>query len=117
MNATTGADGAPEKAKGVPCFCTTGSVSWRACWRWRSGQSPSPSTKRHGDGYGPDPLGVLLYLSLWPVGLLLAHSGLLACLVRARQPASILQGRQGIAIHLALGAGFLAYALYKFHPG
>ncbi|MFY3975323.1 hypothetical protein ACOTHX_03985 [Achromobacter xylosoxidans] len=33
---------------------------------------------RHGDGYGPDPLGVLLYLSLWPVGLLLAHSGLLA---------------------------------------
>lgn len=74
-------------------------------------------TPRHGDGYGPDPLGVLLYLSLWPVGLLLAHSGLLACLVRARQPASILQGRQGIAIHLALGAGFLAYALYKFHPG
>lgn len=39
------------------------------------------------------------------------------CLVRARQPASILQGRQGIAFHLALGAGFLAYALYKFHPG
>ncbi|MFY3707296.1 hypothetical protein ACOTD8_27325 [Achromobacter dolens] len=72
---------------------------------------------RHGDGYGPDPLGVLLYLALWPVGLLLAHSGLLAWVIRARRPASILQGRQGIAIHLALAAGFLACALYKFHPG
>jgi len=69
---------------------------------------------RYGDGYGPDALGVLLYLSLWPVGLLLAHSGMLACLVRARRPASILQGRHGIGIHLALGAGFIAYALYKF---
>jgi len=38
----------------------------------------------------------------------------LACLVRARRPASILQGRHGIGIHLALGAGFIAYALYKF---
>ena len=72
---------------------------------------------RHGDGYGPDALGVLLYLALWPVGLLLAHSGLLACFVRARRPASVLDGRQGIAIHLALGAGFLAYALYTFYPG
>lgn len=72
---------------------------------------------RHGDGYGPDPLGVLLYLALWPVGLLLAHSGLLAWALRARRPASILQGRQGIAIHLALAAGFLACALWKFHPG
>ena len=68
---------------------------------------------RHGDGYGPDPLGVLLFLALWPVGLLLAHSGLLACLVRGQRPASILQGRYGVAIHLALGAGFLAYALYR----
>ena len=66
---------------------------------------------RHGDGYGPDPLGVLLYLALWPVGLLLAHSGLLAWVIRARRPASILQGRQGIAIHLALAAGFLACAV------
>ena len=72
---------------------------------------------RYGDGYGPDALGVLLYLSLWPVGLLLAHSAVVASLVRARQPASILQGRDGIAIHLVLGAGFLAYALYKFYPG
>ncbi|WP_233500556.1 hypothetical protein [Bordetella bronchiseptica] len=72
---------------------------------------------RYGDGYGPDPLGVLLFLALWPVGLLLAHSGLLACLVRARRPASILQGRQGVAIHLALGAGFVLYALYRFWPG
>ncbi|HEY9274023.1 hypothetical protein [Achromobacter sp.] len=69
---------------------------------------------RYGDGYGPDPLGVLLYLSLWPVGILLVHSGLIASLVRTRQPASILQGRDGIAIHLVLGVGFLAYALYKF---
>ncbi|WP_231859875.1 hypothetical protein [Bordetella parapertussis] len=45
---------------------------------------------RYGDGYGPDPLGVLLFLALWPVGLLLAHSGLLACLVRGQRPASIL---------------------------
>ena len=68
-------------------------------------------------GYGPDPLRVLLFLALWPVGLLLAHSGLLACLVRGQRPASILQGRYGVAIHLALGAGFLAYALYRVQPG
>ncbi|KGD90168.1 membrane protein [Achromobacter sp. RTa] len=69
---------------------------------------------RLGDGNGPDPLGVLLFLSLWLVGLLLAHSSMLACFARARRPATILQGRQGIAIHLALWAGFLAYALYTF---
>ncbi|MDF8360827.1 hypothetical protein [Achromobacter anxifer] len=90
------------------------SVLALAAWTFGVAAYEAP---RAGDGYGPDPLGVLLYLAIWPVGLLLAHSGLLACLVRARQPATILQGRQGIPIHLALGAGFLAYALYQFYPG
>ncbi|SSW65826.1 hypothetical protein [Achromobacter agilis] len=57
---------------------------------------------------------MFLYYRISFVLSVLAHSGLLACLVRARRPASILQGRQGGAIHLAFGAGFVAYALYRF---
>jgi hypothetical protein len=70
-----------------------------------------------GDGSGPDAFGVLLYLSLWPVGLLLAHSALLAWIVHARHPASILKGRWGLALHGVLGPGFFLYALYLFYPG
>ncbi|MGE8686224.1 MAG: hypothetical protein ACN6PJ_03740 [Achromobacter sp.] len=90
------------------------SVLALAVWMVGIGTYEAP---RYGDGYGPDAFGVLLYLSLWPVGLLLAHSSLLACFARAKRPATILQGRRGISIHLALWAGFLAYALYAFYPG
>lgn len=71
----------------------------------------------HSDGTGPDGVVILLYLSLWPVDLLLVHSAGLAWIVRARHPASILQGRRGLALHGALGFAFFLYALYLFHPG
>lgn len=71
----------------------------------------------HGDGTGPDGVVILLYLSLWPIGLLLAHSAGLAWIVHARRPASILQGRRGLAVHGVLGTAFVLYALYLFHPG
>lgn len=69
------------------------------------------------DGSGPDGVVILLYLSLWPVGLLLAHSALLALIVRERSPASLMQGRWGLRLHGILGGGFLLYALHLFRPG
>lgn len=69
------------------------------------------------DGSGPDGVVILLYLSLWPVALLLVHSALLACLVRDRNPATLMQGRWGLSLHGVLGAGFFLYALHLFHPG
>lgn len=49
--------------------------------------------------------------------LLLVHSALLACLVRERNPATLMQGRWGLSLHGILGAGFFLYALHLFHPG
>lgn len=69
----------------------------------------------HGDGSGPDGLLLVLYLSFRPVGLLLVHSALLAWVVRTRNPASVMQGRLGLPVHAALGAGFSLCALYLFY--
>jgi len=64
------------------------------------------------DGYGPDPVGIILYFALWLMGFLLLHSALLAWIVRKKRPATVLQGRWGLAIHTALGVALLVYVLY-----
>ncbi|WP_313244539.1 hypothetical protein [Stenotrophomonas rhizophila] len=55
-----------------------------------------------GDGNGPDLLGILLFFSIWLMALLLLNSALLAWYLRSRLPASILAGKHGIGIHVAL---------------
>jgi len=64
------------------------------------------------DGYGPDAVGLILFFALWLVGFLLLHSALLAWIARKKNPATVLQGRWGLAIHIVLGAGLLVYVLY-----
>lgn len=69
----------------------------------------------HGDGAGPDGVVIVLYLSLWPVGILLAHSALLAWMVRAKNPTSVMQGRWGLSLHGVLGAALSLCALKLFY--
>ncbi len=66
------------------------------------------------DGNGPDPMGLLLFFSAWPLGLLLLHSWALAWYLRRRRPASILSGRHGPAIHAVLSAVFVGCTLIWF---
>lgn len=69
---------------------------------------------RASDGNGPDPLGLLIFLSSWPLGLLLLHSWALAWYLRRRRPASILRGRHGMAIHVVMVALFVGCMLTWF---
>lgn len=66
------------------------------------------------DGNGPDPQGLLIFLSVWPLGLLLLHSWVLAWCLRRRHAASILAGRYGLTIHAVLAAVFVGCMLLWF---
>jgi hypothetical protein len=66
------------------------------------------------DGNGPDGIGLLIYVSTFPVGLLLIHSTLLAWALSSRSPHSVFSGRLGLRIHAALWVAFVTWILFVF---
>ncbi|WP_162749180.1 hypothetical protein [Rhizobium sp. SYY.PMSO] len=64
---------------------------------WMSYHAPTAA-----DGNGPDGFGLLLLLAFCLVMLLLAHSAILALVVRKHRAATIFGGRWGLPIHLGL---------------
>lgn len=66
------------------------------------------------DGSGPDGIGLLIFLSTFPVGLLLVQSTLLAWALNSRSPRSVLSGRLGVRIHAGLWVVFVVWIFYIF---
>lgn len=73
----------------------TALLVWMAYWV--NYQAPSAT-----DGNGPDAFGLLLFLAFCIAMLLLAHSAILALVVRKYRAETIFGGRWGLPIHLVL---------------